>query len=218
MAVFLALLEPALLASSCSIDAFTASFSYGAKGIQIPRLSNLIISFTSSAIFGISLVFGGVIGNFFPASLTKGFSFTILLIIGAIKLLDSVTASIIRRYNKSNGAMLSREIKFTMFNFSFILNLYANPEDADIDGNKVISPSEAALLSLSLSLDGMAVGFGAALGYVNVPVAVFASVAANITAVFVGSSLGRKLAGKLPFNVSWLGGALLIYLALSRLF
>lgn len=216
MSIVIVLLESALLASSCSVDAFAASFAYGAKGVKIPLASNYIINFTCSFLLGASLVAGGVLRRYLPGWLTTGAAFAILFVIGLIKLLDSATRALIRRYSKYGG-VLSKEMRFTLFNLNFILSLYANPEEADVDNNNVISTSEAVLLAVSLSLDGIAAGFGAALGGFNAAAVVFASLITNVFAVSSGCRLGRRLSGKLPFNVTWLSGLILIGLAFSKL-
>lgn len=201
-----------VLALSCSLDAFAAAFAYGSNRIRIPMFSNQIINLICSSILGISLWIGVFVRQYLPAWLAIGISFTILLILGAVKLLDSVTKAIIRKHSN-----ISRELKFSVFNFKFILQLYADPEAADVDASRVISPKEAAVLAISLSLDGMAIGFGAALGDINVLAAILASLITNMAAVTFGSIVGNKIARKLNFNLSWLSGAILIILAIIKL-
>lgn len=212
------ILESALLAASCSLDAFTASFAYGSRNIKIPFLSNQIINLVCSTFLGVSLLFGAYIRRFLSGRLTVAICFSLLFIIGLSKLLDSATKTIIRKHNRLNGENLNKEFKFSLFNFSFILNLYANPEDADMNSDRMISPAEAAALAVSLSLDGIAIGFGAALGNINVPAVIFASLVTDMIAIFMGCRLGHKAARTLPFNASWLSGFILIGLAVSKLF
>lgn len=202
-----------ILAFSCSIDAFAASFAYGSNKIKIPMLSVQIINFLCSAFLGISLLIGALVRGFLPGELAKIICFVVLLILGVIKLWDSITKALIRKHN-----VINKQLKFSMFNFKFILNLYSNPLDADVDASKSISPAEAVALAISLSLDGLAAGFGAALGHVNVWAAFLASLAFTTAAVLAGCRLGNALAGKLPFDLSWLAGVILILLAVSKLF
>lgn len=207
----IAVLEAAVLASSLSLDSFTAGFAYGSKKIRIPMLSVQIITLICSAVTGLSLFAGVILKPYIPSRLTLIIAFAILFIIGATKLLDSITKSIIRKYSS-----LSKELKISMFNFKFILNVYADPECADADDSKTISPAEASALALSLSLDGMAVGFGAALMNVS-PLAVFLwSLITNAAAIIIGCHIGNKIAKKLPFNISWISGAALIALAFFK--
>lgn len=210
---FAALLEAAIFASALSLDAFVASFAYGSKKIKIPLRSMQVINLICSAVTGLSLLAGTILKQYIPDWLTVMISFVVLFILGMVKLLDSVTKSFIRKHNNYN-----KEIKFSLFNFNFILNLYANPEDADIDGSKTLSPLEAASLAAALSLDGITVGLGAAIGNVNGFAVVICSLVITMTAVLLGSFAGDKAANKTPFDLSWLSGVILIGLAFSKLF
>ena len=204
--VFSTVLEAAVIAFAISLDAFVASFAYGSKGIKIPMRSAWIINLTCAGTIGLALLIGTALRQYIPYGLTGWVSFTILFALGVIKLLDSLTKSII----------LNKEIKFSLGRLRFILTLYADPEKADTDGSKILSPAEAAWLALALSLDGLAVGLGAAIGNAN-GLAVFAcALIAGIIAIILGSVLGNKAAKKITFNLSWLSGVLLILLAFSN--
>jgi putative sporulation protein YtaF len=194
------------------VDAFSASFAYGSNKIKIPMMSNHIINLIGTSILALSLLAGAFVRQFLPDGLTAWISFAILFVLGAIKLLDGVMKSVIRKYSN-----LDKEIEFSMFSMKFILRLYANPEEADVDASRSISPKEAAVLAFALSLDGMAVGFGAALGSVNIWAVITASLIANMLAVSLGCLLGNKLARKTSFNPSWLGGAILVIMAFLKL-
>ena len=202
----------AVLALSLSLDAFTAAFAYGCKKIKIPMKSALVINLICTGITGLSFLFGAALGQFIPAGLSIGLSFAILLLIGITKLLDSITKSIIRKHTD-----LSKEINLSLFNFKFILRLYADPEAADVDVSKSISAREALVLAVSLSLDGFAVGFGAALLGFNAWAVILFSLLTNGLAVWLGSGLGNKAAQSLRFNISWLAGLVLIGLAIMQL-
>jgi len=208
----LAIAEAALLASALSVDTLAAGFAYGSKKIKIPFSSVMIINLICSSILGISLYAGAIVRRYLPGGLSLAVSFTILLIIGMIKLLDSITKSIIRKHNG-----IKKEISFSMLNFKLILNLYANPENADIDDSKAISSTEAAMLALSLSLDGIAIGLGAGLANANILAVFFWSLITDVIFIIFGRFIGNKAAQKLPFNISWLGGVVLIGLAVSKL-
>lgn len=195
------------------MDAFIASFAYGSDKIKIPMISVQVINIICSSILGLSLLAGSLIRPFVAPWLTTVICFSLLFILGIIKLLDSLIKTFIRKHNDMN-----KQIHFSMFSLRFVLSLYVDPEDADQDHSKIISPSEAVSLGTALSLDGMAVGFGAALGNINPMAVVLCSLVTNTLLVFLGSFSGRKVAQKLPFNVSWLSGVILIILAFSKLF
>lgn len=204
--------EAVVLALAVSLDSFAVSFAYGTDRIKIPKLSVGIISLVCSAALGLSLLAGAAVKQYIPTWLTTAICFGILFLLGVEKLLDSATKSLIRRYNS-----IDKELNFSMFNFSFVLRLYADPQEADWDRSKVISPAEAVSLAAALSLDGLALGFGAAMGGAS-PWAVFlCSLAANAAAVVLGAFCGNKAAQKLPFDLSWIGGLILILLAFLEL-
>lgn len=207
-----AVLEAGILALSLSIDVFAAGFAYGGRRIRIPAVSVLVVTLICASVTGLSLLFGAVVRPFLPPWLATAAAFTILFVIGVAKLLDSVTKSIIRKH-----AGISKEIQVSMFNFRFILRLYANPEDADVDASTTISPREATALALALSLDGMAAGFGAALISVNAAYVFLWSLATTAAFMAAGQLIGRKAAQKLPGVASLLSGAVLIGLAFFKL-
>jgi len=201
-----------VLTLTLSLDALAVSFAYGLKKIKIPPLSACIINFICTATIGLAFLFGTVINSFIPEWVAVGLSFAILLIIGIVKLLDSITKSVIRKHSK-----LSKEVKLSLLNFKFILRLYADPEEADVDMSRNIEPREAVLLAIPVSLDGFAIGFGAALLGFNGWVIILLSILADGAAIWLGGLLGNKAAHKIPFNISWLAGAILIVLAFTQL-
>ena len=211
--ILIIIIEAIILSSALSLDAFVASFAYGSNKIKIPFLSVQIINIICCVILGISFLIGNIIKNYIPDWVTVLICFGVLMILGIAKILDSFTKTIIRKHKN-----LNKKINFAIFNIKFILTLYADPEEADIDSSKVLSPSEASALAVSLSLDGLAVGFGAAMGNVNIIAVLIFSLITNALAVMLGCIAGNKLAQKSSFDLSWLSGIILIALAVSRLF
>ena len=205
-------LEAATIASALSMDAFVASFAYGSNEIKIPFKSVIIINLVCSVIISISLGLGSLISMLIPDGVQKAVCFLILFLLGLVKLLDSITKSIIKKYGSLGG-----NLKFSLFNFRFVLNVYADPEKVDVDHSKTINGMEAVSLAIALSLDGAAVGFGAAMGQVNGFAIVIASLITNQIAVMLGDFLGNKVAKRLKFNISWISGALLMLMAFLKL-
>lgn len=212
MQVAILILEAVLLAATLSIDAFIASFAYGSNKIKIPFRSVLAINIVCSGILGLAILFGSLLRPYLSKEASSWICFSILLFIGLAKLLDNITKSVIRKHSG-----LTKKIRFSFFNFKFVLSVYANPEKADRDSSKNISIGEAISLAVALSLDGIAVGFGASLGNVNGLAVFLASFVTEAIAVLLGVSLGHKLSSKLKFNVSWLSGLVLIILAFTKI-
>jgi len=205
------IIHAAIIASSLSVDAFTAGFAYGSKKIRIPLISVAVVSVVCSVIMGISLFLGHMVLPFLPEGLASGIAFVVLFFIGLTKLLDGIVKTIIRKYT------FDKAFRFSVFDLQFILRLYADPEAADKDVSSHISMGEAVALAISLSLDGMAVGFAAALAGVNPWALIGWSLITNAIAIVAGRKLGISLAERLPFNITWLGGLVLMGLAVSHL-
>lgn len=213
MSLFFSMTQAAAIASSLSIDAFTAGFAYGSKKIRIPMSSVQIINLVCCLIIGLSLFMGHILRPVLPEGLANGIAFAVLFCIGLVKLLDGIVKTIIRKHTS-----LDKAIKFSLFDLKFILRLYADPEAADKDTSSHISATEAVVLAISLSLDGMAVGFAAALAGVNPWALIGWSLVTNTVAIVLGRKLGHGLASKVPFNITWLAGLVLMALGISHLF
>lgn len=207
------ILHAAAIAVALSLDAFAAGFAYGSSRIEIPMRSIQTINLICSAVTGAALFMGNILQQYIPRGLTVGISFAILFLLGMAKLLDSITKSIIRKHSQFN-----REVEFSFLNFRFILTLYADPEKADIDRSKILTPRESTSLALALSLDGIAVGFGAALGGVNVWAVFVSTWIAGMAALFFGCQIGNRIVRKMHVDLSWLGGGILIIMAIIKLF
>jgi len=204
--------ESILIAIALSTDAFIASFAYGSNKIKIPFSSMQVIAFICTGILGISLLLGTSLKPYLPGDLLKIGSFLILFLLGIFKLMDNIIKAIINKH-----AIIDKQIKFSLFSINFILNVYANPKEADLDESKTLSPREALSLAVALSLDSLAAGFGAALGNVNILAIIICSLIFSMISIKSGAFIGNKISDKVPFQLSWLSGVLLISLAFLRL-
>ena len=207
----ISILESLVFVIALSTDALITSLAYGSSKIKIPFLSLLEITFICTGILGISILLGSILHPYIPELLVKFLSFFILLLLGMAKLVDNIIKSIIDKHK------IEKEIKFRFVNLNFILNIYANPRDADIDQSKILSAKEAFSLSIALSFDNLAAGVGAALGNLNVLAVIIFSIIISIISIKSGEYVGHKISDKLPSGLSWLSGALLIIIAFLRL-
>ena len=82
---------------------------------------------------------------------------------------------------------------------------------------EVLTAREALYLAAALSLDSLVSGFGAGLDLRHPGILLCCTFFLHLAAVGGGCALGRKLAHRQELNISWLGGAMLILLALLRL-
>ena len=110
----------------------------------------------------LSLILGGFLQNYISINIAKILSFIILFLLGFYRLFEGLLKSYINNKTKS-----SHPLKFKLFDFNFVLQVYANEIKADFDSSKVLSYREAIYLSIGLSLDSLAVGFGSSLILIN---------------------------------------------------
>lgn len=208
----LSFLEALVLVLALSVDTFVASFAYGANRIRIPFRSVAVINLICTLMLALSLLAGSLIRPYIPQEITRVVCFSILLILGVVKLCDSTLKAYIRK-----NRHLRKKVSFSLLHLNFILQIYADPEQADKDASQELSVGEAVSLAVALSLDGLAVGFGAALTSINVWLAVGISLIGGALLMKLGCFIGRKAAEKLSLDLSWLSGVLLMVLAFLKL-
>ncbi|MCF0148643.1 MAG: sporulation membrane protein YtaF [Clostridium sp.] len=207
------MLEVLLLVLSVSIDSFIASISYGSSKIRIPLISALIVDIISSSMLGISLVLGSFLQNYISITTAKVFSFSILFLLGFYRLFEGLLKSYI-----NNKAKDYPSLHFKLFDFNFVLQVYANETKADIDKSKVLSYKEAIYLAIALSLDSLAVGFGSSLIMINYIKVFVVSIIIGILTILLGSYIGKRFSEITTIDLSWLSGTMLIILAFLRVF
>jgi len=200
-----------LLSVALCVDTLVAGFSYGAGGIRIPPLSAAILTAVCSATLALSLLLGSLLRAWIPAGLAESLSFILLLLLGVYKLFEGVVQALIRKH-----ASFQREIHFSLLRLRCILRIYADPARADVDQSLSLSAWEAVWLGMALSLDSLAVGFGAAMAQVSIPLALALTVPTQIAALTGGCALGRRLRRRDGLDLLWLGGLLLLILAFAR--
>lgn len=206
------MVQSLILVLSLCIDTFVTSIVYSSNKIKIPVVSGLIIDTICSLFLAISLFFGYLIKDFIPINIASTISFLLLLILGVYRLFEAFFKNLIKKYY-DKGSPLT----FKIFEFKFILQIYADEIKADLDESKILSPKEAFFLAVALSLDSLTVGFGCSLGSVNYLATVLLSFLVGALLLVLGGYVGRKISKNSNLNLSWLSGVFLIILAFIRI-
>lgn len=205
------MLESLLLVSSLCIDSFVASIAYGTSKIRIPPLCIIIINLVCTLTLACSLFIGSILKSFLPGNLPVLFGFLLLMLLGIYRLFEYIFKSYIFKFSKCDSPLT-----FKLFDFQFILQVYADETKADFDNSKCLNIKESFYLALALSLDSLTVGIGSSLCSINYIQVLILCFVIGILLVSIGVFLGRKFAQKLHFELSWLSGVLLILLAILR--
>jgi putative sporulation protein YtaF len=204
-------LQAALVAFACCTDCLATGFAYGVNKIKIRFLPALIINVVCALFLGVSLFLGSVLSNYISLTATKAVSATVLIILGLVKICESVVKNWVRR-----KAKIEKNLNFSIFSLQFMLKIYANPENADKDNSKELSVKEAIPLAIALSLDNVAIGLGAGLANLNTVgfvAAIGITLVAAVAFLIFGRLLGNKIANKTTLNLAWISGLILIGLA-----
>lgn len=203
--------EAALLALSLSTDLFVAFIAYGGRSIRVSRHTALVTSVVCTGIFLLFGLAGCFVSPLLNAGAAKAIGFLTLFIIGLARIFDGTVKALIRR------GLPHRQLKLRAMGLSILLEVYADPEAADLDSGGELSMREGALLAAAMSFDGAATGIGAAAGGVSVTITAALSFLLCIASIAGGLRLGKYLSGKTPVDVSVIGGVLLVVLAITRL-
>ncbi|WP_024615235.1 sporulation membrane protein YtaF [Clostridium sp. Ade.TY] len=206
-------MEILILVFSLIIDSFVASIAYGADKIKIPNLSVIIINIVSCLMLSISLLLGGYLENIMPEFLPKYISFFIFICLGIYKLFEGFFKKYISKVSK-----LERPLTFKLFDFKFALTVYADETKADFDKSKKISIKESIYLSLALSIDSLAVGFGASFLNINPLLLLSTCFLLGVLAIKLGSYIGSNVLKKQTnSDFSWVSGICLLLIAFLKL-
>ena len=206
----ISIFEAAVFATMLALDAMAAGFAYGANKTKIPMASAMIITAVCAGMLTLALVLGSLLRPIMPYEAAKWLAFALLFGMGLVKLFDGITKSIIRRFT------IEKQFSGSFFSLKFMLTVYADPQAADIDASQSISSAEAAMLAVSLSLDGMAVGLGAALAGLNGVALVGWTLFLTYGLLVAGCGIGRRIALHSRLNLAWVGGVVLMGLAVLQ--
>jgi putative Mn2+ efflux pump MntP len=221
-------------AVALSLDGFGVGVSYGIRKIKIPLASLLVISLTSSAAIGLSMLSGHLVARYISPEAAEIIGAVIIISIGVWVLYHA------RRKGGGAGPLPEAELlqepvllpekeqslkgerqvlKIRLKPLGLVIQILREPAHADLDKSGAISVYEAMLLGLALAMDALGAGFGAAMtGFeplLTVPVVGLT----KFIMVGLGGMLGRRYAA------NWLGdraaaipGWVLIGLGLLRVF
>ena len=199
-----------LLAAALCLDTLFVCIAYGSSGIRIPFFSRIVLSAVPAAAFALSLLAGTLIRAYIPEASFRWIGFTVLMAVGLQSLFGPRLRSALRR-------RLNRGITFRLKNLSVALSVCADSRSADLDHSRSLSPGEAALLSLSVSLDSLFTGLSVTAGPMRLIALIAFTLIFSILVCCAGILIGKRL-GQSKHDFSCVGGLLLIVLAFIKLF
>lgn len=205
------MLEIFLLVIALCVDTFVASIAYGTDRIQIRFREIALMNAVCSLFLGLALGFGTVLRVLIPETLTKAVCFVSLLVLGMVKLLDYSIKKYINHH-----CDVHKDIHFSFSRLRFIISIYGDPVCADQDHSKTLSPKEAVFLAMAMSIDSLIAGTLAAFMEVNIWQTMAAAFVIGVAAIYAGQLLGRKIASRCKWDLSWMSGVLFLVLAFTK--
>lgn len=200
------------LVSALLLDTLAASIAYGACGMRLSWRQIAVINGIGSGCLLTALLLGKFIDHWIPETFTRQICFFSLFFLGLMKLGDSALRSYLRA-NKN----FCRDIGFSVCSLKFVIRIYSDPMEADLNQDRLLSWRETIFFALAMSVDGMVAGTMAA--FLKVPVLLTALTAFVMGEAFTysGLFLGRYLGGRKNRDFTFLGGVLFLILAFLKI-
>ncbi|MDQ0149579.1 sporulation membrane protein YtaF [Eubacterium multiforme] len=206
-------MEALILVFSLVIDSFVASIAYSANKIKIPNIYIIVMNIVSCLILTMSLTLGNYLEGILPNYLPKYISFFIFTSLGVYKLFEGFFKRYMSKFSK-----LREPLTIKLFDFKLAFQVYIDETKADFDKSKNISLKESIYLAMALSLDSLAVGFGASFININSLFMILFCFIFGICSIKIGSYLGEKfLPSNSNNNLSWISGICLLLIAFLKL-
>lgn len=201
-----------LFLAAVSMDSLTAGLTYGTQNVRIKLTSYLILVCVPAAFIAAANRAGSYICMLLPTSALPALSFTLLSILGLGKLSESLIRFLARKYPS-----LSRNWGCRIKQINIIFTVYLSPEDANREDLHILTPKEALLLSLALSLDSVLAGMAFTAGQVPLLTLFLLAALFNLALFAAGYAFGHLIFAVLRLDLSWLSGLFLLLLAVHAL-
>ena len=201
-----------LFLTAVSIDSLTAGLTYGTGRVHIKLPSYLILICVPAVFITAANRISSYIFMYLPKSALPILSFSLLALIGISKLSESLIRLIAHRHPS-----LTRNWGCRIKQIHIIFTVYLSPEDANQDDLQDLSPKEALLLSLALSLDSVLVGMAFTTGPISLAILFLLAALFNLILFSAGYWFGHLVSSVLHIDLSWLSGLFLLFLAIQAL-
>lgn len=200
-----------VLVSALCIDTFVAGLAYGSSGIDLSFRQISAINLICSLCLGISLSFGSLLDSRIPEHFTKEICFFSLLFLGCLKLADSG----IRQYLRHHEA-INKKILLGFSELRFVIRIYSDPVEADIDKNQHLSWKELFFFSIAMSIDSLIAGTMAAFLKIPIFLTMLTAFFIGMLFLYLGLFLGQKIHKNCPKELSWVSGLLFVIMAITK--
>ncbi len=207
-----------LFALALNLDAFGAGTAYGIRNIKLPLTSILIISAMSMAAIAISMLAGHTLSNYIPETIAHRLGGILLMAVGLWVLIQSLRDHRNVTTAEDEGKQ-GTVMEIRIHALGLVIQILREPARADLDRSGEISPREALILGLALSMDALAAGFAVSmLGY-SVLLTAFIVGVGHLILTYAGLILGKGIgATTIGRQLSAIPGCILIALGIFKIY
>lgn len=165
------------------MDALIFGLSYGIEHVYISPLCLFLISFISGGVLTVSFFCGDVLSHYIPPAAAKWLPFLVLLFLAFYKLYDALPL-----FHRQKGEMTTETLSHKI-----------NQKET-----QVLSPQEASLLAVTLSIDNISAGLN--IGSLHIPILLIFlySVVIHFITIYAGWVAGRFSPAVVPAIFHWL--------------
>ena len=197
-----------LLAFSASLDSLIIGIAYGIKKIRIKFSINIIIALIVTLGTFLSMLLGAILGNFIPGYICNYIGAILLIAVGIWMTID---------YYKDQKSLSSDTTDSDDINNDLIDSLnydeiLTKNKTADIDGSGNIELKEAVSQALALSINNFALGIGASMSGISIPLTTAFTFIFSVLILIIGFKIGNSFLSKIFGKYSGLLSALIIIL------
>ena len=190
------MLQSLILVFALCTDTFVASLAYGANQVHVSWGKVALLNGICSGCLGAALGMGSLIDAFIPENLTKVICFVCLFTL---------------------NSCVRRDLSFSLSGLKVIVSIYGNPMAADADGSLSLGWKETVFLAFAMSIDSLVAGTMAAFLDIPAGLTLLLSFLVGMCMMYAGLWLGAKVASRWKCDLSWISGALLMILALTKI-
>lgn len=194
-----------------SIDTLFIILAHSLKKIKLNIFNISIISLISSLTLFLSMLISKFILKYISLSKANIIASIILLLMGVFNVLLFLIKKKLKNLNENK-----KVIKFETSDIHFIINIFLEKEDADINNDLSLSFKETIILSIILSLDSVSTGIALGLYGVNIFLMFFVSFILQLFFSILGIFLAKYI--KKEKDYSLISGLLFIIIAILKIF
>ena len=191
------------LAFSESLDSLIIVIAYVVKKIRIGLFINIVIALIVNCGTFISMVLGSVLNKFIPIIICNYVGAILLLIVGLYMIVEYLKKS--KSLKQDNSKTTNDIMESLDYDEIMIQN-----KTSDADGSGNIELREAVTLALALSVNNFALGLGASMSGISIPLTTIFTFVFSIVILIIGLKLGNSILSKVLGKYSPLFSALII--------